>query len=70
MYQKNMPQSRTDYSANNGKTRHKRCALSLETHRNIQHSTFIVCDDEYPKVWKVLIDVYNDKPSMFMNKFS
>lgn len=34
---------------------------------------FDVCDDDYPKAWKLLTEIYNDKPSMFvhiMNKFS
>lgn len=36
-------------------------------------SNFELSDEEYPKAWKTLCDVYNDKPSMFMhlmNKFS
>lgn len=36
-------------------------------------SGYTVCDDEYPKAWKTLVDTYNDHPSMFMlvmNKFS
>lgn len=30
-------------------------------------SGFELCDDDYQKAWKVLCDVYNDKPSMFMH---
>lgn len=36
-------------------------------------SGFELSDDDYPKAWKALCDVYNDKPSMFMhimNKFA
>lgn len=34
---------------------------------------FDVCDEDYPKAWKLLCDTYNDKPSMFvhiMNNFA
>lgn len=32
-----------------------------------------LCDEDYPKAWKTLCEIYNDKPSMFMqlmNKFA
>lgn len=30
-------------------------------------AVYEMTDDEYPKAWKALLEVYNDKPSMFVN---
>lgn len=53
------------------KFQHLLSALSGEA--RVLVAGYEICDDDYPKAWKALTDVYNDKPSMFvhiMNKFS